>query len=208
VSVFVKICGLRHPAGVEAAVAAGADAVGFVFAPSLRQVTAREAAMAANRVPGKVLRVAVMQHPTIEEWREVETIFCPDVLQTDAADFDYLEVPPEIARWPVLREGSVDPRALPGTFVYEGPASGRGQRVDWQAAAALAKRGRMLLAGGLDCDNVAQAIEQVVPWGVDVSSAVESAPGVKEPALIRAFLTAAKAGVGPARLVEMSAKRN
>lgn len=189
---FVKICGLRHAAAVEAAVAAGADAVGFVFAPSVRRVSAREAAVAANGVPRQVLRVAVMLHPSIEEWREVEAIFCPDVLQADAADFDYLDVPPGIACWPVLREGGVDPEALPDTFVYEGAASGRGERVDWRIAADLAKRGRMLLAGGLDSGNVAQAIEQVAPWGVDVSSAVESAPGVKDPGLIRAFLTAAK----------------
>ncbi|HEX2139843.1 MAG TPA: phosphoribosylanthranilate isomerase [Woeseiaceae bacterium] len=189
---FVKICGLRHAATVEAAVAAGADAVGFVFAPSVRRVTAREAAVAANRVPRQVLRVAVMLHPTVEEWREVETIFCPDVLQTDASDFDYLDVPPEIARWPVLREGRVNPEALPGTFVYEGAASGRGERVDWHTAAELAKRGRMLLAGGLDPGNVAQAIADVAPWGVDVSSAVESAPGIKDPHLIHAFIAAAK----------------
>ena len=204
---FVKICGLRHAAAVEAAVAAGADAVGFVFAPSVRQVSAREAAVAANRVPRGVLRVAVMLHPSPEEWREVETIFCPDVLQTDAADFDFLDVPPEIARWPVLREGTALPDALPDTFVYEGAASGRGERVDWHAAAALAKRGRMLLAGGLDCDNVARAIAEVAPWGVDVSSAVESAPGIKDPTLIQAFLTTAK-GLGSDQRKSLKNKRN
>ncbi len=190
---FVKICGLRNAAAVEAAVAAGADAVGFVFAPSVRRVSAREAALAANRVPSRVLRVAVMLHPSPEEWREVETIFCPDVLQTDAADFDYLEVPPEIARWPVLREGTALPDTLPDTFVYEGATSGRGQRADWQAAAPLAKRGRMLLAGGLAADNIARAVAEVAPWGLDVSSAVESAPGIKDPTLIQAFLATAKA---------------
>ena len=191
---FVKICGLRDAAAIDAAVAAGADAVGFVFAPSVRRVSAREAAAAASRVPGQVLRVAVMLHPTAEEWREVRTVLRPDVLQTDAADFDYLDVPPGIARWPVLREGSPIPEALPDTFVYEGAASGRGERVDWRTAAALAKRGRMLLAGGLDAGNVARALAEVAPWGVDVSSAVESAPGIKDPALIHTFVTTAKAG--------------
>ena len=193
---FVKICGLREAAAVDAAVAAGADAVGFVFAPSVRRVSAREAAAAAGRVPPRVLRVAVMQHPTPEEWREVETILRPDVLQTDAADFDYLDVPPEIARWPVLREGSPVPAVLPGTFVYEGAASGRGECVDWRSAAALAKRGRMLLAGGLGPANVARALAEVAPWGVDVSSAVESAPGIKDPTLIHAFLAAARRAGG------------
>jgi phosphoribosylanthranilate isomerase len=193
VTPFVKICGLREAAAVDAAVAAGADAVGFVFARSVRRVSAREAAVAASRVPRQVLRVAVMLHPTPEEWREVETILRPDVLQTDAADFDYLDVPPGIARWPVLREGGPVPGTLPDTFVYEGAASGRGERVDWRAAAALAKRGRMLLAGGLTPGNVARALAEVAPWGVDVSSAVESAPGTKDPTRIQSFLAAAKA---------------
>lgn len=192
---FVKICGLRHAAAVEAAVAAGADAVGFVFAPSVRRVSAHEAELAAKRVPRQVLRVAVMLHPSPEEWREVAKIFRPDVLQTDAADFEYLDVPPEIARWPVLREGTALPEILPDPFVYEGATSGCGERVDWRTAATLAKRGRMLLAGGLDRNNVARAIAEVAPWGLDVSSAVESTPGTKDPALIQAFLTAAK-GVG------------
>ena len=188
---MIKICGLRHAEGVEAAVAAGVDAVGFVFAPSVRRVDARHAAEIAGRVPRRVLRVAVMQHPTIGEWREVEAIFRPDVLQTDAADFDYLDVSPAITRWPVLREGA-EARALPDTFVYEGAMSGHGRRVDWQAAAALAKQSRMVLAGGLDCENVARAITEVAPWGVDVSSSVESSPGVKNPTLIHAFVAAVR----------------
>lgn len=188
---MIKICGLRHAAGVEAAVAAGADAVGFVFAPSVRRVDARQAASLAGGVPPRVLRVAVMQHPTIDEWREVETIFRPDVLQTDAADLDYLDVPAGIACWPVLREGA-NPRPLPDPFVYEGALSGRGRRVDWRAAAALARQSRMVLAGGLDPENVAQAIDEVAPWGVDVSTSVESSPGTKDPTLIQAFIAAVR----------------
>src|SRR5690606_32238321 len=101
------ICGLTHVSSVEAAVAAGADALGFVFSDSPRKVTARHAAFIGSRVPRNVLRVAVMKHPTIELWNEVETIFCPDVIQTDATDFEYLEVSPEVVRWPVIREGEM-----------------------------------------------------------------------------------------------------
>lgn len=191
-TLLVKICGIRHPDAVTAAVAAGADAVGFVFAPSMRQVTAREAAVIARGLPRTVKRVAVMLHPTVDEWREVQAIFCPDVLQTECADFAYLDVPPEIERWPVLREGREAREELPPTFVYEGTESGRGQRVDWSAAARLSARARLILAGGLDCDNVAQAVREVAPFGVDVSSAVESAPGIKDPARIRAFVEAAR----------------
>lgn len=195
-SLLVKICGLRHASAVQAAVAAGADAVGFVFAPSPRRVSPREAAVIARHVPSNVKRVAVMLHPTAEEWREVETIFCPDVLQSDAADFDSLDVPAGIERWPVLREGGEVPREPPRTFLYEGARSGSGQRVDWSSAAALARRGRMILAGGLDCDNVAEAVRRVAPYGVDASSALETSPGIKDAALIHAFVAAARAAEG------------
>jgi phosphoribosylanthranilate isomerase len=190
---LIKICGMRHAASIEAAVKAGADALGFVFAESVRQVTARQAALLASRIPQRVLRVAVMRNPDVELWREVETIFCPDVLQTDAADFDYLEVPPGIVCWPVLREGSAGGlAALPDTFVYEGQASGRGEAVDWADAAGLARKGRMILAGGLTPENVAEAIRIVTPYGVDVSSAVETSPGVKDSALIERFIQAVR----------------
>ena len=131
--------------------------------------------------------------PDAELWREVEAIFCPDVLQTDAEDFNYLEVPEEIERWPVVREGEEAWLPTPaGTFVYEGRRSGQGEVVDWAMAAELAKRGRMILAGGLSEDNVAEAIATVHPFGVDVSSGVERAPGIKSRALIMDFVAAVR----------------
>ena len=193
-SCLVKICGLKHIATVDAAVSAGADAVGFVFAKSPRQVTARHAAFIAANVPARVLRVAVMLHPSAEEWEEVQSIFCPDVLQTDADDFDQLDVPDDIKKWPVIREGSspgLDD--LPNTFVYEGKKSGQGQTVDWSTAHEIAERAEMILGGGLSEDNVAEAIRQVGPFGVDVSSAVESSSGEKDADLIRAFIETVRA---------------
>lgn len=191
---IIKICGLTHVVSVNAAIAAGADALGFVFSDSRRQVTARHAAFIASRVPRHVLRVAVMRKPELALWREVQEIFCPDVLQTDGADFDYLDVPQDIQRWPVVREGeAATERDVADVFVYEGPSSGRGEKVDWQVAAGVARKGRMILAGGLDADNVAEALETVMPWGVDVSSGVESTPGVKDPDLIHAFVAAVRA---------------
>ena len=70
--------------------------------------------------------------------------------------------------------------------------SGRGETIDWDRAAELARCGRMILAGGLDADNVAAALARVRPFGVDVSSAVESAPGRKDPRRIREFINAAR----------------
>ena len=193
-SLFVKICGLRKTEDVKAAVSAGADAVGFVFAESIRRVSPAEAREATKYLPKRVQRVAVMRHPTQAEWQEVLDIFAPDVLQTDIDDFESLEVPGSVERWPVIREGytGIDGK-LPAVFLYEGQRSGAGQTVDWQRAAEIAKRGRMILAGGLGVDNIATAIRTVHPHGVDVSSGVESRPGRKDPGLITLFIKAARA---------------
>ena len=190
--VFTKICGLSERQHVDAAVAAGADAVGFVFAESVRRVTPEQASEIASGVPDTVKRVAVMLHPANEEWLKVLQQFEPDVLQTDAADFDELDVPMSVECWPVFREGSAKP-AGQGTFVYEGPKSGLGETVDWSVAAGVAAEGDMILAGGLGVDNVAEAIGTVRPFGVDVSSGVESAPGRKDSGLIERFIRAVRA---------------
>ena len=196
---FVKICGLSTAEHVAAAVDAGADAIGFVFADSPRRIEPAHAATLTNTVPDTIKKVAVMLHPTNEDWQRVLAGFSPDVLQTDADDFASLDVPAGIETWPVYREGKKvtgpfrgDPKG-PVTYLYEGAKSGQGQTVDWSVAAEIARRGRMILAGGLGVDNVAEAIATVRPFGVDVSSAVESAPGVKDPRLIEQFVNAARA---------------
>lgn len=191
-SVFVKICGLSDPEHVHAAIDAGADAVGFVFAESVRRLTPVEAATISAHVPPHIKRVAVMLHPTNDEWQEVLREFTPDVLQTDAEDFASLDVPESIERWPVFREGKGQPETR-NTYVYEGKKSGQGASVDWSRAATLACDGNMILAGGLAAGNVASAIATVRPYGVDVSSAVESAPGQKDARMINEFVSAAKA---------------
>ena len=202
---FVKICGLTNELHVQVAVEAGADAVGFVFADSVRRVEPLQAARIASLVPETVKRVAVMLHPSNEEWQAVFRDFVPDVLQTDVADFKNLDVPNSVESWPVYREGNTVPdTVLPGgnrvsgivfsgTYLYEGARSGSGETVDWSRAAERAKVGNMILAGGLSVGNVAEAISIVRPFGVDVSSAVESAPGEKDSQLIREFIIAAKA---------------
>lgn len=190
---FVKICGLSDTDNLNAAIAAGADAIGFVFAESVRQVSVEQALEISRNVPNKVLRVAVMLHPTQEEWRVVSEGFAPDVLQTDVLDFDYLDVADYFARWPVIREGQPETTSkMHDTYVYEGNKSGQGETVDWLAAASIARTGKMILAGGLGPHNVADAIRQVQPFGVDVSSAVESSPGKKDAEKIAAFIAAAK----------------
>jgi phosphoribosylanthranilate isomerase len=193
-SLLVKICGLRKAEDVKAAVSAGADAVGFVFAESVRRVTPGEARKLTQYLPKRVRRVAVMRHPSQAEWQEVLDTFSPHVLQTDIDDFESLDVPDSVERWPVIREGytGIDGR-LPAVFLYEGQRSGAGQTVDWRRAADIARRGRMILAGGLGVDNIATAIRTVRPHGVDVSSGVESGPGRKDPGLIQLFIKTARA---------------
>ena len=194
-AIFVKICGLTTEADVVAAVEAGADALGFVFAESPRRVTVERAAALTRDVPASIVRVAVMRHPTPAEWQEVESGFRPDWLQTDVADFDRLDRGTGVERMPVYRDSPAldeDQVAREQRVLFEAASSGIGERADWALAARLAVATRLMLAGGLDPDNVADALRQVRPWGVDVSSGVERRRGVKDPNKIAAFVNAVR----------------
>lgn len=191
--VWIKICGLTTEEGVEAAIEAGADAIGFVFAPSQRQVTAQRAAELAHSAPAHVTRVAVMQHPSKALLDEVWEVFHPDVLQTDHEDLAGLAIAAAWTVMPVLRAGRELPATLPRRMLFEGPVSGAGQTADWQLAATLARKHELVLAGGLTPDNVCAAIAAVRPFGVDVSSGVEREPGIKDAGKIRDFVRAARA---------------
>ncbi|MEM7763212.1 MAG: phosphoribosylanthranilate isomerase [Pseudomonadota bacterium] len=189
----MKICGLTTPEAVAAAVEAGADAVGFVFAPSPREVTIADAILLAGVARGQAKVVAVMRHPTPALAAEVQARLQPDWLQTDAADFDTFDVMPGVSALPVFRDGhTLQPDDLPTRLLYEGRDSGRGETADWHTARAVADGRQLILAGGLAIDNVAAAIRAVRPWGVDVSSGVEDTPGVKNLNKIACFIDAAR----------------
>lgn len=194
--IFVKICGLSTPDSVATAVEAGVDALGFVFAQSPRRVTPAEAVRLCRDVPEALRRVAVMHHPGDEEWQVVRALFRPDWLQTDARDFATLNPGSDVKRIPVYRDGDELPDAasLGGdeVLLYESAHSGAGQLADLERAAALARRAKLIVAGGLDPDNVGAVIARVRPFGVDVSSGVESSRGQKDPARIRAFVAAVR----------------
>jgi len=203
VALWVKICGLTTRDAVEAAVAAGADAVGFVFAPSKRQVTAALGTQLAQGVPRRILRVAVMLHPTQSELDDVWSEFRPDVLQTDVGDLQTLRVPMGLGVMPVVRGGGgvgLKPDLQPkhSRLLFEGPVSGVGSTSDWSAAAQLARTTQLVLAGGLNATNIADAIAAVRPFGVDVSSGVEASPGIKDPARIHEFVQRARAAANGA----------
>jgi phosphoribosylanthranilate isomerase len=190
---WIKVCGLTTADAVAAAVHAGADAVGFVFhAPSPRNVTPDEALRLARDVPRQVLRVAVTLHPSQDLVDEIAAVFRPDALQSDVEDFERLRLPWGMASLPVIRSGGARPAEWPERFLYEGPQSGTGATADWDEARVLATRGDLVLAGGLRPENVAAAIERVRPFGVDVSSGVECAPGRKDAARIREFVESAR----------------
>ena len=191
---WVKVCGLRSAADVEAAVEAGADAVGLVFhAASPRHLTIEQARAVAAAVPRGVARVAVFLRPGVSEVAEVVRAIAPDFVQADRASLATL-APHMVPRTlPVLRDAEPAPDPLPPLLLYESAQSGAGHRADWSQAAALAARTKLVLAGGLDARCVGEAIRAVRPYGVDVSSGVEATRGVKDPGMIREFVEVARA---------------
>jgi phosphoribosylanthranilate isomerase len=189
---FIKICGMTSAVAVDAALSCEVDAIGFVFAQSVRRVTTSQANELAARARHRVVCVAVMRHPTRGAIDEILREFKPDVLQTDIDDLDALQLPATLSVLPVVRPGPQRACLLPGRILYEGPVSGSGQTADWDKAAELAQRTQVVLAGGLNPLNVGIAIRHVRPFGVDVSSGVEEQPGVKSAEKIEKFVAAAR----------------
>ena len=168
-SIFIKICGMTSTSAVVAAVECGVDAIGFVFAPSPRQLTPQQAAALSGQAPRDLLRVAVTQHPDQRLVDEICRWLEPDWLQTDLEDVATLEIPAGVRLVPVLRAGRPLQASLPLRVLFEGPHSGRGTVSDWAGAADLARRTQVILAGGLHSGNVAHAIGpgpgKIVSWG-------------------------------------------
>jgi phosphoribosylanthranilate isomerase len=189
---YIKICGMTTPVAVNAALACEVDAIGFVFAQSVRRVTPRQATELAAPARHRIACVAVMRHPTRAAVDEVLRDFKPDILQTDIDDIESLDLPETLSVLPVMRPGPQRACMLPGRVLFEGPVSGSGQTTDWNVAAELAFRSQVILAGGLDPVNVGIAIRQVRPFGVDVSSGVEEQPGIKSSEKIEKFVVAAR----------------
>ena len=210
---WIKVCGMTTDDAVEAALAAGVDAIGFVFAESKRRVTPQQAAVLAKPARGRVPCIAVTKHPSQGDVDEILAVFKPDVFQTDWEDLQSLRLPPELALLPVLRSGRGEPAVLPARLLFEGPVSGTGVPTDWPSAHAMARRTQLILAGGLSPANVATAISEVQPFGVDVSSGVESSPGLKSPEKIVSFVNAARSAVhaaaaAPATVAAPTASRS
>src|SRR5215469_18289629 len=196
---WIKICGMTTPEAIAAALEARVDAVGFVFADSPRQLTLEDAVTLAAPARGRVRCVAVTRHPSQRHLDDILAVFRPDVLQTDTEDLGLLDVPQQLELLPVFRDwdgpqvaARSQPGLLPPRLLFEGLTSGSGTRCDWTAAQRVARRTQLVLAGGLDPDNVAAAISAVRPFGVDVSSGVEERPGVKSQEEVARFAAAAR----------------
>jgi len=190
---FIKVCGMTTPEAVSMALDCEVDAIGFVFANSVRRVSTQRATELAAPARHRVACVAVTRHPSREEVATILREFKPDILQTDLDDIDQLDLPHTLSVLPVMRAGPAPACALPRRVLFEGPVSGSGQTTDWQQAAELARRAEVILAGGLHAANVGDAIRQVQPFGVDVSSGVERSPGIKSIQKIEQFVAAARA---------------
>lgn len=195
-SLTVKICGLTRAADVAAAVEAGADALGFVFAASPRRVTAAQAAALTAPVPGRTIRVGLFMNQPAEELWDVLDAVALDLIQFHGDEDDAFCAAFGLPFLKAVSMYSDDPGAQARSFPNAagilvdshapGGAGGTGHSFDWNRRPDT--DAPLWLAGGLTPDNVAAAVRQFRPDAVDVSSGVESAPGIKDPALIRAFI--------------------
>lgn len=202
--VKVKVCGLTRVADVQAACEAGADALGFVFYEgSKRAVTARQVAALVAEMPPFVQAVGLFVNPTAAFVREVLAVVPLDMLQfhgDESPDFCAQFGRRWIKAVPMCdldRQGAQDYVARferADGFLFDAfggvQMGGSGERFDWQRLPNIQRP--LILAGGLEVSNVADAVRVVRPWAVDVSSGVETAPGVKSSVKMRDFIFAAK----------------
>ena len=197
--VKVKICGLTSLADARAAADAGADFLGFVFAPSPRRVDPQAARGFWPELPHGVPTVAVFRDQTLEEVERVLHLVRPDFLQFHGCErpaFCRVFGRPVIRALPArkpedlaLADGFLD---IAEFFLVDVPKGDAGTLPADVARAAVNLPKPVLLAGGLNPANVRTIVEQFRPYGVDVASGVESSPGVKDHALVRAFIDNAK----------------
>ena len=211
-NIKVKICGLRTPDAVEAALEAGADFIGLVFyGPSPRNVSHADAKALAAMARGKAKPVALLVDPDDDAVKRITDEVNPDMIQLHGSESpERVAQIRQIVQRPVMKAikvGSADDVALSQAYssadmilfdaktpeaARDALPGGNGVPFDWEAFASVPKSANFMLSGGLDPDNVRLAIATTDAPMVDVSSGVESAPGEKDFDLIRRFLFAAK----------------
>lgn len=197
---FVKICGLTDVDDALLAVALGADAVGFIMAPSKRQLAPARVRDIAARIPPETLTVGVFRNESKERVVEIAHSTGVRAVQLHGnesrSEVGWIaERVPKVIK--AVAAGTVQAaRAADfgvSTILVDAPTPGSGDVFDWSLADTMPIGIRLVLAGGLTPDNVADAIATVRPWGVDTASGVEREPGRKDPTAMRLFIQNAKA---------------
>jgi len=204
----IKICGLTRKQDALLAAELGADAVGFVFAPgSKRKADPEAVAEIIAELPPFVTTVGVFQNQPIEEVRKIARDCALDAVQLHGdEDFSYLNALGDLGTKTyrafalscredlskIRHFSDPPPRAFLLDACSGGQTGGTGKTFDWNWAVEAKKFGKVILAGGLGPDNVAQAIKAVRPWCVDSASGTEKAPGIKDQKLLQSFISAVK----------------
>ena len=192
----VKICGLSTKGAVETAVSAGVDYIGFVFAPSKRQVTLEEATELAELIPADVKKVGVFVSPSRAQLLEAIDKVGLDFVQVHGQVVDKLfeNLPCGSIQAVQVDEGGHVPNSQADYLLFDAPVAGSGQTFDWGQLDTTELAQPFFIAGGLNEDNVARAIQHFSPYAVDVSSGVET-DGQKNHEKIRRFIERAKNGI-------------
>jgi len=198
--VFVKICGITSEEDALLATALDADALGFVFAPSKRQMHPEAVRDIVRRLPREMLTIGVFRDERPERVVEIITRTGLHGAQLHGreprADVEFIRerVQVVIQAFNAGDAALADAASSPADIILvDGPNPGSGKVFDWRLAEGAPSGIRLLLAGGLTPENVGDAIRLVRPWGVDVSSGVEESPGRKDSRKLREFVAAARA---------------
>ena len=192
----VKICGLSTKEAVKTAVSAGADYIGFVFAPSKRQVTVEQATELAKFIPSHIQKVGVFVSPSRAELLEAVDKVGLDLVQVhgQVADDLFEDLPCGSIQAVQVDEGGHVPNSQADYLLFDAPVAGSGQTFDWGQLNTTELAQPFFIAGGLNEDNVARAIQYFSPFAVDVSSGVET-NGQKDHEKIRRFIERVKNGI-------------
>ena len=192
----VKICGLSTKESVKTAVSAGADYIGFVFAPSKRQVTVEQAIGLAEIIPSQIRKVGVFVSPSRAELLEAVDKVGLDFVQVHGKVVDKLfeNLPCGSIQAVQVDEGGHVPNSQADYLLFDAPVAGSGQTFDWGRLDTTELAQPFFIAGGLNEDNVARAIQHFSPFAVDVSSGVET-DGQKDHEKIRRFIERVKNGI-------------
>ena len=192
----VKICGLSNIEAVKTAVSAGADYIGFVFAPSKRQVTVEQAIDLAKFIPSHIQKVGVFVSPSRAELLEAVDKVGLDLVQVHGQVVDKLfeNLPCGSIQAVQVDEGGHVPNSQADYLLFDAPVAGSGQTFDWGRLDTTELAQPFFIAGGLNEDNVEEAIQHFTPFAVDVSSGVET-DGQKDHEKIRRFIERVKNGI-------------